>query len=329
MDGPRTLAMPLIGLGTWQAPKGEVGAAVSAALACGYRHIDAAAVYGNEAEVGEAIGGALEGGLPRSELFVTSKLFNSEHDPANVRAACEATLADLKLDYLDLYLIHWPQQFEKCADTNFPAGNVAFPREADGSIRYARVPLADTWAAMEALVDAGLARAIGVSNFNVKQLRSVCEGARIKPACNQVESHPFFAQTEMHATCRELGVVMTAYAPLGTGKAFDGATVPTHPVITSIGEKHGCSGAQVAIAFQLCRGVPTFPKSVSSARVAENLRAAEITLDDDDRARLQALDRGFAGRSNWGGPWVERDGRSEPRDLAHPDYPWEVDGTER
>ena len=135
--------------------------------------------YAHLKMLARTIGGALEGGLPRSELFVTSKLFNSEHDPANVRAACEATLADLKLDYLDLYLIHWPQQFEKCADTNFPAGNVAFPREADGSIRYARVPLADTWAAMEALVDAGLVRAIGVSNFNAKQLRSICEGARI------------------------------------------------------------------------------------------------------------------------------------------------------
>ncbi len=222
-------AMPLLGLGTgppWSA-KGDAAASVRAALSCGCRHIDAAPVYGNEAEVGEAIGASLrELGLSRSDIFVTSKLFNSEHDPRHVRAACEATLADLKLDYLDLYLVHWPQQFEKGG-----SGNVSRARNADGSIRYAHIPLADTWAAMEALVDAGLVRSIGVSNFNAKQLRSVCEGARIKPACNQVgpqsqshgpraltlhrpcnqvESHPFFAQTELRAACNDLGVLMSA-----------------------------------------------------------------------------------------------------------------------
>ena len=229
-------SMPLLGLGTgppWSA-KGDAAASVRAALSCGYRHIDAAPVYGNEAEVGEAIGASLrELGLSRAAIFVTSKLFNSEHDPAHVHAACAHTLADLGLDYLDMYLIHWPQQFEKCG-----RGNVSRARNADGSIRYAHIRLADTWAAMEALVDAGLVRAIGVSNFNVKQLRSVCEGARIKPACNQVvphsfpiaraarsdlaspsnlcnqvESHPFFAQTELRATCDDLGVLMSACAP--------------------------------------------------------------------------------------------------------------------
>ena len=177
-------AMPVIGLGTWQAPAGQVGAAVKAALEGGYRHIDCAAIYGNEAEIGAVFAEAFSSGLvKREDLFVTSKLWNSEHAPDNVRPALELTLKELRLDYLDLYLIHWPQCFAKESE-----GNRSIPKNDDGTIKYdLETPSAKTWAALEQCVDAGLTRSIGLSNFNSEQIAGVCEGARIQPAVLQVE----------------------------------------------------------------------------------------------------------------------------------------------
>ena len=180
--------MPLLGLGTWQAPPGEVGAAVRVALLAGYRHIDCAACYGNEKEIGEVFGAMVGDGagqIPRSELFVTSKLWNSEHAPALVRPALEQTLADLRLGYVDLYLVHWPQAFEKV-----PGTTRGFPRNEDGSMRYDLASSsADTWGAMEACAEAGLARSIGLSNFNSLQIAALkaAAGTKIVPAVNQVE----------------------------------------------------------------------------------------------------------------------------------------------
>jgi alcohol dehydrogenase (NADP+) len=318
--------MPLIGLGTWQAPPGEVGAAVGAAIKAGYRHIDCAAIYGNEAEVGTEFAAAFKAGIvKRSELFVTSKLWNSEHAPEHVRQAVQNTLRSLQLEYLDLYLIHWPQQFEHTEDKINQ-----IPRNEDGSVRYAHVPLINTWRAMEALVEEGLVRGIGVSNFNSKQLAALSEQAKIAPACNQVESHPFFAQEPLLQACQSLGVTMTAYSPLGNGATIDGHTVHAHPELARIGAKHGVySASQVAIAYQVKRGVPTFPKSVKEARIVQNLAAGALAalLDDEDMTALRSLDASH--RVGYGGPRVEREGRTEPRDLLHPDYPWNADGSER
>ena len=317
--------MPLVGLGTWQAPKGEVGAAVLAALMAGYRHIDCASCYGNEREVGTALKHAIrDKGIRRSDLFVTSKLWNSEHAPEHVRASCLKSLEDLGLEQLDLYIIHWPQQFEHVDGTI-----AGFPRNEDGSIKYARVPIIETWRAMEKLVDEGLVRAIGVSNFNARQVRELCDAARILPACNQVESHPFMQQAPLLEACKERGVVLTAYSPLGSGAKVDGHTVASHPVLQRIGDKHRRSAAQVAVAFQARRGVPTFPKSVSEKRLRQNLDVAALVddLDADDLDALRALEAHE--RIGFGGAKVERNGRLEPRDLVHPDYPWNADGTER
>jgi alcohol dehydrogenase (NADP+) len=317
--------MPLIGLGTWQAQPGEVGNAVAAALKAGYRHIDCAAIYGNEKEVGSAIADAITGKvLKRRELFVTSKLWNTEHHPQHVRAACQASLAALGLEYLDLYLIHWPQQFAHVDGQTY-----GIPRQADGSVRYASVPLADTWRAMEALVDEGLVRSIGVSNFNAAQLEAICAGARIMPACNQVESHPFLAQQPLRDACRSRGVVLSAYSPLGSGASVDGHTVTSHPELERIGRKHRHSAAQVALAFQVRRGVPCLPKSVTAKRILENLDLGRLVraLDEAEVSALAALDKGQ--RVVYGGPKVERNGELEPRDLIHPDYPWNADGSER
>ena len=182
--------MPVIGLGTWQAPAGQVGAAVKTALENGYRHIDCAAIYGNEAEIGAVFAEAFASGLvKREDLFVTSKLWNSEHAPSDVRPALELSLKELRLDYLDLYLIHWPQCFAKESE-----GNRSIPKNEDGSIKYdLSTSSQETWSALEACVDAGLTRSIGLSNFNSEQIAGICEGARIKPAVLQVEIHPYFS----------------------------------------------------------------------------------------------------------------------------------------
>lgn len=307
--------MPLVGLGTWQAPAGEVGKAVSTALAAGYRHIDCAACYGNEAEVGASFAAAFAGGVKREEVFITGKLWNSEHIPANVRPACEQTLADLKLDYLDLYLIHWPQNFQKVEGTTR-----GFPRTPEGGIIYDMdTTIMDTWAAMEKLVEAGLVKAIGLSNFNSVQIAEIMEKSTIKPAVLQVESHPFFTQEPLIDFCKGHDIVVTAYAPLGTGSPIDGATIPTHPKLAEIGKAHGKSAAQVAIAFQVNRGVPTFPKSVTESRIKQNLDVM-VQFSAAEMAAIGALNQDL--RTGWGGPKVERNGGMEPRDLLHPYYPF-------
>ena len=158
--------VPLVGLGTWKSKPGEVAAAVKAGINAGYRHVDCAAIYGNEKEIGSALKEAFSSICKREDSFIVSKLWNTKHDPRDVRPACEETLRDLQLDYLDLYLIHWPMGFERGEDD--------FPKNPDGTVRYAYIPLTDTWKAMEELVDAGLVKHIGLSNFNSKQIDDVC-----------------------------------------------------------------------------------------------------------------------------------------------------------
>lgn len=227
-------AMPLVGLGTWQAPPGEVGAAVKVALESGYKHIDCAACYGNEAEIGAVFAEMFAGPTKREDIFITSKLWNSEHAPADVKPAVLKTLADLQVEYLDLYLIHWPQNFEKTQGTT-----CSFPRNEDGSIRYdLDTKSEETWAAMEALVEEGLVKAIGLSNFNSVQISSIISSCKIKPAVLQVEIHPYFSQEPLVSFCKEQGIVVTAYSPLGTGAEIDGCTVVGNPTLAGIGEKY-------------------------------------------------------------------------------------------
>mmetsp|Transcript_23349 Transcript_23349/g.69945 ORF Transcript_23349/g.69945 Transcript_23349/m.69945 type:complete len:323 (+) Transcript_23349:105-1073(+) len=305
-------AMPVIGLGTWQAPKGQVGAAVRAALQGGYRHVDCAAIYGNEAEIGEVFAETFGGGaIKREDVFVTSKLWNSEHAPKDVRPALEQTLKDLRLDYLDLYLIHWPQSFAK-----EQPGNCSVPKNADGTVKYDLETTSEqTWAALEACVDAGLCKAIGLSNFTSAQVQAILDAGRIPPAVLQVEVHPYHSQKPLVDFCAARGIVVTAYSPLGSGATLDGATVPANPVLKAIGEAHGKSAAQVAIAWLAARGLIVIPKSVTPARVAQN-RDVDFELSAEDVAKIDALNQDL--RIGFGGPLV--DGR--PRDAAHPKYPF-------
>mmetsp|Transcript_4997 Transcript_4997/g.12943 ORF Transcript_4997/g.12943 Transcript_4997/m.12943 type:complete len:373 (-) Transcript_4997:1940-3058(-) len=315
--------MPLMGLGTWQAKKGEVGAAVKTALELGYRHVDCAACYGNETEVGTALTSVFAAGkIAREDVFITSKLWNSEHHPDHVRLACETTLKELQLNYLDLYIIHWPHAF-----VHVDGSNRSFPRDDEGNMRYdMETTLLQTWTAMEALVDAGLVKAIGLSNFNVDQVDEIVTKGRIMPVCNQVECHPYFQQDTLIKACADRNVQVTAYSPLGTGAAAaDGVKIFEHPVLTEIGAKYGASAAQVAIAFQVARKIPTFPKSVQAVRLAENLQSVDIALTVDDLAEIAKLETGKRGPNGWAGKLVERNGRKEPRDLHHVNFPFKAD----
>lgn len=281
--------MPALGLGTWKSAPGDVGQAVRTALELGYRHLDCAPIYGNEAEIGEALAGALaDGVVSRGELWITSKLWNNRHLKADVMPALKQTLKDLQLDYLDLFLIHWPIAVRP--DVHFPEKGADFltPEEA---------PIGETWAAMEETVDAGLCRHIGVSNFSPARLRRLIAGARLRPEANQIESHPLLAQQAMLELCHAERMILTAYSPLGSPDRparlhRDGdPSLLENPVVLEIARERGISAAQVLLAWAVCRGTSVIPKSVNPTRLAENLAAAAVVLDAEQLERLAGLDR--------------------------------------
>ncbi|XP_043555046.1 aldo-keto reductase family 1 member A1-B [Chiloscyllium plagiosum] len=308
--------MPLIGLGTWKSAPGEVKAAVWNAVKTGYRHIDCAAVYNNEAEIGEFFkeNVGTDKMIRREELFVTSKLWNTKHHPEDVEVSCCKSLDDLKLTYLDLYLIHWPHAFER--------GDIAFPKNPDGTIRYDFIDYKETWKAMETLVKKGLVKAIGLSNFNSRQIDDIISTATIKPAVLQIECHPYLAQNELIGHCQKHGLVVTAYSPLGSSDRL--WKVPDEPVlledtnIKAIAEKHGKSPAQVMLRWQVQRGVVAIPKSVNPARIAQNLQVFDFSLTEDEMKRIGTLNR------NWRYivPKIQVGNEFVHRDAQHPYYPF-------
>ena len=283
--------LPLIGLGTWKSDPGDVYGAVREAIRIGYRHIDCASLYGNEAEIGQALSDAIQAGeVTREELWITSKLWCNAHGRDNVEPAIKKTLADLRLEYLDLYLIHWPIPLKPDA---------ALPGSAADFMPLAEAPIQATWAGMEAAAKAGLTRHLGVSNFSVKKIKDLLPHCELEPEVNQVEMHPLLQQPELVAYCASQGIHVTAYSPLGSSdrpdfvKAPDAPVVLENPVIRAIAEAHDRTAAQVLLAWQIQRGVSAIPKSVSPARLRENLAAAELRLSDVDMQRISALDRGY------------------------------------
>jgi len=282
-------AIPLFGLGTWKSEPGQVAIAVKEAIRLGTRHIDCSPIYGNEPEVGKALAECFAENLAaREDVWVTSKLWNRSHAPADVIPALEDTLADLRLDFVDLYLMHWPIAQRK---------DVLFPESGADLISLDEIPLASTWRAMERAVDRGLCRHIGLANCSATKVEALMAGSRIRPEVDQVEMHPYLAQNDLVEFCRTHGVLVTAYSPLGSADRPDRLKVEGEPVLLDdpvlceVAEEMGATPAQVLIAWAIDRGTSVIPKTVTPARLVENLAGAELELDAGARQRIDALDR--------------------------------------
>jgi 2,5-diketo-D-gluconate reductase A len=251
--------IPQFGFGVFQIPPADTARAVTTALEAGYRHIDTAEGYGNEKEVGEAIDGS---GLDRADVFVTSKLNNGCHRPDDARGAFDRTLGALGSDYVDLFLIHWP-----------------LPTKYDGDY-------VSTWQTLEEFYRDGRARSIGVSNFQPHHIRRLHEECEVPPAVNQIEVHPYFTQSEVRAFCGEHQIAVEAWAPLAQG------AVLSDPTIDAIARRVGKTPAQVVLRWHIERGDIVFPKSVTPARIRENIDIFDFELSGEDVEAITALDRG-------------------------------------
>jgi 2,5-diketo-D-gluconate reductase A len=255
-------AIPQLGFGVFQIPPHETARAVAVALEIGYRHIDTAEGYDNERGVGEAVRAS---GLDRSEVFVTSKLDNRSHRPDDARRAFEGTLSELGLGYVDLFLIHWP----------VPSGDFVA-----------------TWRALEDFRRDGRARSIGVSNFEVAHLEQLAAASDVVPAVNQIELHPYLQNGEVHAYDDAHGIATEAWSPIVQGAVLN------DPQVVAIAERLGRSAAQVVLRWHIERGTVVIPKSVSPSRMRENFELFDFALAPDDRAAIDALDRGEDGRTS-------------------------------
>lgn len=275
--------MPMIGLGTIGLAPAGVYDTIRQAIRLGYRLIDCAPSHGNQAQIGKAILDAIsDGDVSREDLFITSKLPNDQHRYNDVEASCQSILAELQLDYLDLFLIQWPVAHER---------GILLPGNEEEFLSDGEAPLEDTWTGMEDCLDAELVRHIGVSNFNIPRLQLLLDEATFPPEVNQCEWHPYLPQQTLYDYCRSQKVKMMAYAPLGTPgtKTAGEPDLFTEPAIMDIARKYNCTEAQVLLAYGLQRKMAVIPCSGNATHLAENLAADNVELDREDLRSLIIL----------------------------------------
>ncbi|CAG5183468.1 uncharacterized protein ALTATR162_LOCUS10596 [Alternaria atra] len=297
--------IPAVGFGTWQAKPGEVERAVETALKAGYRHIDCAAIYRNEAEVGDGI---RRSGVPRSEIFLTGKLWNTKHAPEDVEAALDKSLQDLGVEYLDLFLMHWPVAFNG-------ATGKWFPLRENGVFDLVDIDPATTYKAMEKLLDTGKVRAIGVSNFTVNRLNDLLSKTDVVPAVNQVEAHPYLQQPPLFDFCKSKGILIEAYSPLGNNQTGEPRTVDDE-LVSVLGRRLGMDGGQLLASWGIQRGTVVLPKSVTPNRIKSNMQVKELPKDAFDELSGLERHKRFNVQSRWGFDIFEELGQEQVRKIA-------------
>ncbi len=291
--------MPPVGFGLWKIPREDTAATVVEAVRAGYRHFDSAADYANETEAGKGIAQAIADGLvTRDDLWVTSKLWNTFHAGEHVEEACRKTLSDLGLDCLDLYLVHFPIALEYVPiDERYPPEWLNNPASGQPEMRRANVPLHETWQAMEALVDQGLVKRIGICNYNSALIHDLMTYARIKPSMLQIEAHPYLTQEKLIRCANGYGMDVTAFSPLGAQSYFElnmaeagESLLGTAPVMVAA-QAHGKSPAQVLLRWGVQRGTAVIPKTTKPDRMRENLAIDDFELSNVEMAAIGTLNQ--------------------------------------